>query len=167
MSLATYDPSSVVIYLADVILVEDVMDGTFIQITKDTQTFTSTTSTDGQVYRKRNSNDNYTVSITLSSTSKTSRILQYFLIADVTTSVAKFPLFIKNTGGSTLFHATTCWIENQPDVVFSQQVVPMVWTIKATGCTLVYGDNYGASSILGDIVGSLVSDLPSLQGLIT
>lgn len=165
-SLAMYDPTSVLVYLADIVQVEDVMDGTFIQIAKDTQTFTSTTSTDGQVYRKRSSNNNYTVTLTLSSTSKTSRYLQYMLLADQLTSVAKFPLFIKDTGGSTLFHATTCWIEQQPDVTFSQQVVARTWTIKATGCTLVYGDNYGSSSILEDVLGGIISDLPSLTGLL-
>jgi hypothetical protein len=167
MPLAMYDPTSVLMYIADAILVEDVMDGSFIQIVKDTQVFTSETSTDGEIYRKRSSNNNYTVTLTLSATSMTSRILHYLLIADLETSVAKFPLFIKDTSGSTLFHATTCWIESQPNITFSQRVEPRTWIIKATGITtLVYGDNYGESSIPEDIVSSLLGTIPSLTGLI-
>lgn len=166
MALASYNPAEVVMYLADILQVDDVMDGTFIQISKDTQVFSSSTSTDGQVYRRRNSNNNYTITLTLSSSSRSSRVLQYLLIADQTTSIAKFPVFIKDMSGSTLFHATTCWIEQQPDIVFSQQVSARAWIIKATGCTLAYGDSYGRSSVGEDALDLVVGSIPSIAGLI-
>lgn len=166
MALALYDPSSVVILLADIIAVEDVSEGTFVRIVKDTQTFTSTTSTDGEVYRKRSSNTNYTLTLTLTSSSKTNRILQYFLIADQVTSLGKFPVLIKDTSGSSLFSAFTCWIESQPEMTFSDNVRAMVWTIKATEAVVVYGDSYGNSSTTEDIVNGIVSSIPSLDGLI-
>lgn len=166
MPLATYDPSKVLILLADIIAVEDVMEGSFVQITKDLPVFTSAVSTDGKMYRKRSSSTSYTVSLTLSSTSKTNKVLQYMLIADQLTTVAKFPILIKDTGGSSLFSASTCWIENQPDLTFSDQVVPRVWQIRATEAVISYGDNYGSSSSAEDIGNLVIGSLPSLAGLL-
>lgn len=166
MALASYNPAEVVMFLADIIQIDDVMDGTFIQISKDTQVFSSSTSTDGQVYRRRNSNSNYTITLTLTSSSRSSRVLQYFLIADQTTSIAKFPIFIKDMSGSTLFHATTCWVEQQPDIIFSEQVSARTWIIRATGTTLAYGDNYSRSSITDDTLSVVVGSIPSIAGLI-
>ena len=165
MALATYDPSAVMIYLAGV-AVEDVMDGTFVRIAKDSQVFTSVTSTDGQVYRKRSSSTSYTLSITLSSSSKTNKVLQYFLIADQLTSLGKFPLMIKDGSGSSLFFATTFWIEQQPDMVFSEDVRAMPWTIRCTGSTISFGDNYDPSSLTDDALNVVVGSIPSLAGLL-
>lgn len=88
------------------------------------------------------------------------------LIADQATTVAKFPILIKDTSGSSLFAAATCWIEGQPDLTFSDQVVPRVWTIKATEAVISYGDSYGSSSGLEDILNVVSGSLPSIAGIV-
>jgi len=166
MPFSMYDPTSVTINILGII-VEDVESGTFVRVSKDAQTFSSSVSTDGVQYRRRNSSKSYTIELTLSSVSKTSKILQYFLIADQTTTVAKFPLFIKDTSGSSLFFSTTCWIEAQPDLIFGDSVVPRTWIIRASEGVVSFGDSYGASSIAEDIINTLVAEIPSLAGLIS
>lgn len=166
MALAMYDPSSVYINAAGVIEVEDVSEGTFIEINKDAAIFKSVVSTDGRTYRVKVPNDNYTVTISLSSSSKSSRVLQYLMVADHTTGLAQFPLFIKDTSGSSFFFATSCWIESQPGMSFSNTTEARVWTIKATQAVISFGDSYGPSSLLEDTVNGIISSLPVLKGLI-
>ena len=60
MALAMYDPSAVIILLAGVIPVEDVAEGTFVEIVKDIQTYTSSKSTDGVITRIKNADNTYT-----------------------------------------------------------------------------------------------------------
>lgn len=165
MALSIYDPTSIIINVAG-ITVEDVQAGTFVRVSKDAPTFSSSTSTDGKQSRRRNSSKSYTVELTLSSVSKTNRILQYFLIADQSSTVAMFPMFIKDASGSSLFFATSCWIEQQPDLIFADTVVPRTWIIKSTEAVVVFGDSYGASSVAEDIIRTLVSEIPSISGFI-
>lgn len=165
MALALYDPSSVVIYIAGISL-EDVAEGTFVRISKDTQTFSSSTSTDGQVYRKRSSSASYTLTLSLTSSSKSNRVLQYLLIADYATSLGTFPILIKDTSGSSLFFSTNGWIESQPDMNFDQGVRTLTWTIRCLSPTITYGDSYGSSSTGEDIVQGIISSIPSLTGLL-
>ncbi|MDF5713573.1 MAG: hypothetical protein PUP93_06710 [Rhizonema sp. NSF051] len=165
MALSMYDPSSITINIAGFV-VEDVESGTFVKVSKDEPTFSSVTSTDGITYRRRSSSKSYTIELTLSSVSKTSRLLQYLLIADQTTTVAKFPLFIKDTSGSSQFFSTTCWIEREPDLIFADSVVPRTWVIKATEGVTVFGDSYGATSLIEGILDGIISEIPSLAGVI-
>lgn len=166
MALAMYDPSSVYINAAGVIEVEDVSEGTFIEITKDAALFSSVVSTDGKTYRVKIPNDNYTVTISLSSSSKSSKVLQYLSVADQFTGLAQFPLFIKDISGSSFFFATSCWIESQPTMSFSNSTSALVWTIKATQAVISFGDNYGSSSAVDDVINGIIASLPSLKGLI-
>lgn len=166
MAYAMYDPSSVYIQIAGVIPVEDVTDGTFVEVTKDSDLFSNVVSSDGKVYRMKIPGDTYTVTLSLQSVSTSSEILEYLMIADQTTGVAKFPLIIKDTSGSSLFFATTCWVQSQPTLSFSDNVEARVWTIKATGVSIVFGNSYGSSSTSEDIVKGIIGSIPSLAGII-
>lgn len=166
MAYAMYDPSSVYVNVAGVIQLEDVTDGTFIEVTKDSDNFSNIVSADGKVYRMKIPGDTYTVTISLQSVSTSSEVLEYLMIADQTTGVGKFPLMIKDTSGSSLFFATTCWVQSQPTLSFSDNVEARVWTIKATGVSIVFGNSYGSSSTSEDIVKGIIGSIPSLAGLI-
>jgi len=166
MAYAMYDPSSVYVFIAGLLQVEDVTDGTFIEVTKDSDLFNTTVSADGQVYRMKTPGNTYTVTLSLQSVSKSSEVLQYLSVADQLTGVAMFPLIIKDTKGSSLFFATSCWVQSQPTLSFSQNVEARVWTIKATGVTTVFGNNYGASSTSEDIANGIIGAIPNLSGLL-
>lgn len=166
MAYAMYDPSSVYVFLAGLMQLEDVTDGTFIEVTKDSDLFSNTVTSDGKVYRMKIPGDTYTVTLSLQSVSKSSKVLQYLMIADQTTGVAKFPLIIKDTSGSSLFFATSCWVQSQPTLSFADNVEARVWTLKATGVTISFGDSYGASSTEEDILNGVIGSLPSLAGLL-
>lgn len=163
MSLSTYSPEDVIILLAAVIPVDGYTDGTFISIKKSVQPFSSKTSTDGYVSRLYNNNQNYTIELTLASYSSTNDILSKLWLADEITQRGKFPILIKDTSGSTLFAATTCWIEGVPEVTLSNTITSRTWTIYA--CQAVYniGGNEDASSILEDLANSAISAIPGLQ----
>lgn len=164
--IAHYDPSAVIILIAGVIPVESVVNGTFVEIEKDLQTFTSVKSTDGQIYRTMNADTSYTLTLSLSSVSDSNAILEYLLYADQLTQLAKFPILIKDTSGSSLFFSTTCWIEDQPILQFSDNVEARRWTIKCAEGGLHFGDNYGASAIGEDSLRFITSALPILDGLL-
>lgn len=166
MALAVYNPSAVVILLADVLPVEDVATGTFVQITKDIQTFSTTKTSDGIPSRIMNADGGYTVNLTLTATSRTNAYLEYLLYADQLTQIAKFPILIKDNSGSSLFTSTTCWIEDIPSLEFGDTVGVRPWKIRCADGIIHFGDNYGKSSFDEDVVNTVISALPILEGLI-
>lgn len=165
MALGNYDPTQVIILLAGVIPVEYVAEGTFISASRDTNVFTTTISTDGQVYRTKVPDSTYTVEITLSSFSPTNGLLSKLSVADALAPVAvTFPLLIKDTSGSSLFFSTDSWVETTPTMAFGTTDTNRVWKIKCNGAGVYYGDNKNSSE--QEIESILTTALPILKGFL-
>lgn len=140
-SLLTYSPSDVTITVAGLYSVTGYAEGTFIRITKDTQQVNTVRAMDGTVSRIKSPDTGWKVEITLAQSSSGNDIFSTLWNADRVTGMGKFPLFIKDGSGSTMFMAATAWIEEIPDIIFSNQMQDRTWRFAATDVIVNVGGN--------------------------
>lgn len=145
--LMTYSPEDVVVLFGGVHKLSGYVNGTFINISKDSPSFTTKVTSSGMVSRVRTSNDVYTVAITLHSSSESNQVLSYALLLDEATKMGKFPFIVKDHLGSSLFFSPTSWIESRPSSDFSVGIEDREWMFKCVDAVFNVGDNDGGSSL--------------------
>lgn len=150
MSVRTYSPTDVAVLLAGFYQVDGFAQGSFISISKDVQPYKTTRTSDGQVARTFIKDDTFTITLTLASTSPTNDILTKLYQVDSLSQYGKFPMFIKDSSGTSLFLAPTCWVKQVPDLEFSSDITERTWVLQATQCVPNFGGNEDASSALQD-----------------
>lgn len=150
-SLLNYAPNDVTITVAGLYSVTGFAEGTFVRITKDTQQITTTRAMDGTMSRVKSPDTGWKVEVTLAQSSSANDIFSTLWNVDKVTGMGKFPLMIKDGSGSTMFMAATAWIEELPDIVFSNQLETRTWRFGATDVIVNIGGNDSGdlSSILG------------------
>lgn len=161
-SLLNYSPSDVTVTVAGLYSVTGFAEGTFIRITKDTQQVTTIRAMDGTMSRIKSPDTGWKVEIVLAQSSPANDVFSTFWNVDKVTGMGKFPLFIKDGSGSTMFMAASAWIEEVPDIIFSNSMETRTWRFAATDVIANIGGN-GESGDLGSILGLGASVLPVLQ----
>lgn len=141
MALAHYSPEDVVFLLGGAIPLDGFADGTFISIRKANPIFETVVSSDGKVSRTQIENPLYTVTLSLASVAASNELLTAISFADKKTGRAKFPLFIKDTMGTSVFYASTAWIEGTPDMSFGTEVTNRDWVFSCIGVSEMVGGN--------------------------
>ena len=162
-TLATYSPEDVSVLIAGFVDIRGFVEGTFINISRDTPLFVTSESSDGQVSRTKRVSKTFTVKITLMGSSASNDLLTKMALADHNTHIVKFPLIIKDTLGSTLFFSTSTWIENTPDVSFSTEVTNREWVLKCSQATINVGGNEDASDLTEDLVNTIMGLAPGVR----
>lgn len=165
-TLFNYIPSEVNVLLAGIMPIEGFVDGTFVSIDKDVMPYRSRTTADGRTIRLYNSNQTYTVSITVHNGSSANTFLTKLWQLDEITQRAKFPLMVKDGSGSDLFFSATSWIEGLPTLSKSNSVDTRTWRIKCSSAVINYGSNNGESGLIEDLLNIATGALPALGGLI-
>lgn len=161
--IPTYSPEDIQIIIGGVWKLEGLSNGSFLSISKDIPVMTTTRSSDGQIHRSIRRDDGYTIGITLVQTSQSNSFLTKLLAADRATHQGKFPLFIKDNNGSTVFAAGSCWIMNEPSVTFADGIESRQWTIQCTQGGLYTGDNFEDTSIIDDAISLATAFAPHLR----
>ena len=141
MALYHYSPKDVSVTIAGVYQVTGYVDDVFINLTKDVKPFENTRSMDGEIARLYRKDSGYMLQLSLAQSSPTNDFLSAIYNIDVATQIGKFPLFIKDGRGSTTFMSLTTWIEDIPEVSFSNGMEARVWTFKCTQASLHIGGN--------------------------
>lgn len=141
MPLLHYSPLDVTITVAGLYTVEGFVDGTFIDIIKDVKPFDKMRSMDGEVARIYKKDEGYTLQITLAQSSPANDLFSAIYNLDISTQIGKFPLFIKDNRGSTTFMSLTTWVEDIPQVSFSNGMESRTWTFGCTQAALHIGGN--------------------------
>lgn len=154
MALALYNPEDITILLGGVYQVEGVVEGSFVSIKEDTSRWVSSQTSDKKVSRTYTGGGTYTVAISLMSTSNTNSIFSAWASADGILHGAILPLFIKDGNGTSLFYATSTWIESVPDNDFDVAIGSRTWTLKAAGVTATVGGNE-SGGVVNDNLASL------------
>lgn len=150
MSIATYSPSEVDLYLAIMHEVTGFSPDSMIRITKDESYFTTIKGATGNLERLHRPDKTYTLEITLSQTSPSNSVLNGLATLDSLTRVGAFPIFAKDASGDSVFLATTCWIETSAEASYSSSINDRVWTIKCH--EMVFGlSGNGDSNALADM----------------
>jgi len=165
-SLANYSPSDVSVTVAGLYSVTGFAEGTFVRITKDTHQIYTTRAMDGSMCRTKSPDCGWRVEITLAQSSSANDVFSTLWNVDNVTGMGKFPLFIKDGSGSTMFMAATAWIEELPDIIFSNQMETRTWTFGATDVIVNIGGNKEGDD-LESILGLSASTLPILRAFST
>lgn len=150
--LSHYSPEDVVILLGGIYPVDGLVDGSFVSIQKDSDSFSTKVTADGRVSRTHVDSPTHTVRISTMSTASVNDVFSAWAFADGKLYGVMMPLFVKDGLGTTLFYAPFSWIEKEPDLVLGTDVETREWTIKTAGAVRNVGGNE-----LGSIVPTSLS----------
>lgn len=149
--LSHYSPEDVIVTIAGLVTIEGFINGSFIKIAKGDPVFEAQQSVDGQVSRVMHNASLYTVSLTLMNTSKSNAALTRLFQVDKATGRGKFPLYIKDSLGGSLFFSGTSWIQGLPDVSYGVEITEREWTLQCADVSTVIGGNQSPSSAISDV----------------
>lgn len=161
-----YNPDEVICLVGGILPVEGFVDGTFISINKDMMPFTSAKTADGQMGRLYQSDQTYTITLTLHCGSFSNDVLTKFWQLDEISQKGKFSLLIKDSSGSDLFFSTNTWIEGLPTLTKSASVDTRTWILRSSQAVINIGSNANEQSILQDLINIATGALPILEGIL-
>ena len=164
--LGTYSPEDVNILVAGIVPIEGLAAGSFLTISKNLQPFTTQRTSDGQIARLHNLDDTYSITLTLHSASESNDVLTILSNIDQTLLKGKFPLFIKDTKGTSFFYSTTTWIESVPDQEFADTITDRVWVLRSSQAVTNIGSNVQASGVLEDLLKTMIAAAPAFGGIL-
>lgn len=147
MALTTYSPKDVIVSIAGLHTVTGYASGTFVQITKEMKPFEKVRAMDGEISRIYSHDDVYKVKLSLMQSSGSHNILSMFYNIDTATRMGKFPIIIKDSKGQTNFAAGTAWVEQIPDVTFSETLEVWTWTLGCSDVIFMIGGNQETSIV--------------------
>lgn len=165
-TLASYSPENVMILVAGVYRLEGLMAGSFLTISKNSPIAVTERTADGTVARLINKDDSYSVAVTLTSTTEANDFLTKIALIDRATNKGIFPIFIKDTTGSSMFFSPSAWIEVIPDQEFTDDISPRVWIFRCTQCVENIGSNGEESELIEDLFNLVSGAAPAYLDLI-
>lgn len=164
--IGLYSPEDVIFLLGGIYNITGIHEGTFISITKDSPLYSSTVTADGKVSRVHRNVPTHTLEITLSSLANDNLIFNAWAYSDGLLYGAMLPIFIKDANGTTVFYAPTCWLEAEPEVVYTMGVEGRKWNIKCAGANNVIGGNESGGVVDPNLaaLGFLTADALNVLG---
>lgn len=163
MTIQTYSPGEVDLFLAILYQVEDYSPDSLISISKDENYYNTIKGATGGIERVRVEDNTHTLTISLSQTSPTNTILNALATLDRYSGNGFFPIFAKDASGQSLFIASSCWIESPPEASYTGSVETRVWTIRCHEMVWGLAGNEADQSIINQ-VGQLSSMLGQFGG---
>ena len=157
-----YVPSKVTASILGLIPIKGFVEGTFINISKETRPFETRRSLDGEVGRIHRKDDRYIVEITLAQSSESNNVLTSLFNIDSSTGMGMFPLFIKDGSGTTTFIAADAHVVSLPEAGFSDGIESRIWNIECSNAVYNLGGN-GDMKDLENFLSTTSSVLPLLS----
>ena len=118
-------------------------DGDFLEITFNSDHFTSYVGTDGEVSRSKTNDNTATITIRLAQTSPTndllSAIVQGDLLAGGGAGIGAF--LVTDIRGTSLYTAANCWITKTPDATYGRDTGERAWTMQCDLLRAFVGGN--------------------------
>jgi hypothetical protein len=136
----TFDPKQVAITFGPLILT-GFASGTFVNITRDGDTFEKHRGGDGGVDRVNTNVNDYRVTITLKQTSQSNLALSALLSSDQVNNSGVLPLIVKDVSGNSLFTAPQAWIAKDPDDEYSDTMSNREWMFDTGISAKISGGN--------------------------
>lgn len=140
MAVRTFDPKSVIIAIGGVPM-SGFADGTFLEITADTQQFTKVIGADGYATRVKTNNYGGVMTLTLSQSSPSNDVLSALLTADRVSNAGVVPILIKDLSGTTIIFSASGWIQQFPDVAFGNTINNRAWSFDLAEMDMFIGGN--------------------------
>ena len=130
MAVKTYNPSRVTVVMNGFPMT-GFADGTFVNITMQSDGITTSVGADGEIARAINTDRRCTVTISLQQTSPGNAYLSTLFSMDTLTCGGTIgPILIQDLCGETLFMAAQAWVVKPADVEFSKEISTRAWQIE-------------------------------------
>jgi Protein of unknown function (DUF3277) len=140
MAVATFDPKSVVITIGPYPL-SGFADGTFLELSQDTQQFTKTVGADGFTTRVKSNDYGATLTVTLAQSSPANDYLSALAATDRATNLGVVPILIKDLSGTSIIFAATGWIQQIPDATWGNEINNLAWIFDLADADTFLGGN--------------------------
>jgi len=164
MATSTYSPSDVSFKLYGMFEVQGFAAGSFISIKKHGTRFSTAVGAQGDVARVHNSNDVYQVTLSLAQSSFWNQILIAIHELDESSLVGKFPLTISDGSGDSFFVSSVSWIDNVPDVNYSNGMEVRDWSFTCSSMSFNLGGNEETSTAAQVILTALSAASSTTSG---
>lgn len=106
------------------------VDGSFVTVERETDSFTKTVGTDGEVARNTVSNKTGSVTFTLMQTSDYNSVLSSILKrSENGDDVGVFNVEVKDTLNNATYTGSGCWIRRAPNAEYANEVGGFEWVI--------------------------------------
>lgn len=167
MTIQTYSPGEVDLYIALIYQVEDYSPDSLLSISKDEDYFTTNKGATGGVERIHKSDKTYTLELSLSQTSPTNTVLNALATLDHFSKRGIFPIFAKDNSGQSIFMASSCWIESPAEASYTGSVETRVWRIRCADMLWGIAGNESDRSIIDQVgqLGTLITQAGGNLGL--
>jgi len=124
----TYDSKKVIITLGGV-PISGYTDGTFVNVTANSERWTRKVGADGEVNRALSNDNTSTIDITLLQTSLSNDYLRTVEAADALTGLGMLPLLITDLNSGRIRFWPQAWIATEPDDGKAKETTDIGWTI--------------------------------------
>ncbi len=140
MSVRTFDPGQVSL-IVGAFPISGFADGTFINVSRENDSFSKVTGADGITSRAKSNDRSGMIVITLAQTSPSNDVLSGINAADELNSDGVVPVFVKDNSGRGLFVSAFAWIRRPADSEFSKEVSNREWTLDCSELNMFVGGN--------------------------
>jgi len=140
MGVRRYDPAQNSLIMGGQIM-EGFAEGTFINITRNADSFSLVIGADGSGTRTKSNDRSGKIAITLQQTSPSNDVLQGFLTADELNNGGQFTALHKDNSGRTVNAAETAWVMKPPDQGFAKEAENREWVIETDNLEVFVGGN--------------------------
>lgn len=97
---------------------------------------------DGEGARVKNYDNSAEIKITLLQSSESNDILSAYALAN-----SVFSFVMRDSNGTSLATALTCWVKRYPDLSFGSEVKDREWVLESDDLQLVVGSSYQSEGV--------------------
>jgi len=141
--MKVYNPKSIVINLAGLLIDRGFSEDSMIKIASDSAKFEDVVGVDGEVTRVQQHDGRATITISLMQSSEMNDVLSALLLRDTNTpngaGVGAF--LMKDLQGTTLERGSAAWVKGFPERENGKKVGSRTWEIRVANLTSFLGGN--------------------------
>lgn len=127
--MKNYDPRTIVLSWQGFVI-SGFMDGDFITIERNEDSFSPAVGSIGDVTRVRSLDKTGNITFTLKAESDSNAFLSSQMVADEATGAAYGPVVVEDLNGNSLYTSENAWLAKPADVTFSNDASGREWTLQ-------------------------------------
>jgi hypothetical protein len=139
MALRTFDPKEVSVILGEYILRGFSDDQ--VSVVRDNSAYELTVGCSGEGVRTKSNDKSGTITITLQQSSPSNDDLSTLALLDETSNLGLRPFYMKDSLGTTIYSAISCFVEQIPEASYGKSATDRVWVIKTDALLGFLGGN--------------------------
>ena len=139
MALRTFDPKEVSVIIGEFIIKG--FSDEQITVSRDNPAWELIVGADGEGTRVKSNDRSGTITITLQQSSPSNDDLSTLALSDELSNTGLRPFYMKDSLGTSLFSAITCFVEQIPEAAYGKSANDRVWVLKTDNLIGFLGGN--------------------------